>query len=112
VAFSQNVSKKNLKICFRFTLSGQFDKMDSKYLLRRFSECLLKEWRTQGAKVVKGTVYHLGEKAISSCGYAAWCAGAIQGKDGRIQVLAGLAPSSQTVGSNKRVIREQAKPSS
>jgi hypothetical protein len=26
-----------------------------------------------------------------------------QGKEGGIQVLAGLAPSSQTVGSNKRV---------
>jgi hypothetical protein len=42
-------------------------------------------------------------------GYAVWCADAIQGKEGRIQVLAGLAPSSQTVGSNKRVIHEQAK---
>jgi hypothetical protein len=37
-------------------------------------------------------------------GYTAWCADAIQGKEGGIQVLAGLAPSSQTVGSNKRVI--------
>jgi len=35
----------------------------------------------------------------------------IQGKEGRIPVLAGLAPPSQTVGSNKRVICEQAKPS-
>jgi hypothetical protein len=30
--------------------------------------------------------------------------GTIQGKEGGIQVLAGLAPSSQTVGSNERVI--------
>ncbi len=37
------------------------------------------------------------------------CAGAIQGKEGGIQVLAGLAPSSQTVETNKRVIHEQAK---
>jgi hypothetical protein len=35
------------------------------------------------------------------------CAGAIQGKEGGIPVLACLAPSSQTVGSNKRVIHEQ-----
>jgi len=28
----------------------------------------------------------------------------IQGKEDRIQVLAGLAPSSQTVGSNKRIL--------
>ncbi len=39
----------------------------------------------------------------SSGGYAVWC---------RIQVLAGLAPSSQTVGSLFRVIREQTKRSS
>jgi len=45
-------------------------------------------------------------------GYATWCASAIQGKEGRIQVLAGLAPSSQTVGSNIRVLHEQAKRSS
>ncbi len=38
--------------------------------------------------------------------------GAIQGKEGGIQVLAGLAPSSQTVGSNIREIHEQAKDSS
>jgi hypothetical protein len=68
-------------------------------------------WHTQGTKVVKVAVYHLGEKAIIG-GYAAWCSGAIQGKEGRIQVLAGLAPSSKTVGSNKRVIYEQAKRSS
>jgi len=37
-------------------------------------------------------------------GYTAWCADAIQGKEGGIQVLAGLAPSSQTVGSNISVI--------
>jgi hypothetical protein len=47
-----------------------------------------------------------------SGGYAARCAGAIQGKEGGIQVLAGLAPSSQTVGSNIRVIHERAKRSS
>jgi hypothetical protein len=52
----------------------------------------------------------LGGKAIPHGGYAAWCVGAIQGKEGRIQVLAGLAPSSQTIGANKRVIHEQAKP--
>jgi hypothetical protein len=45
-------------------------------------------------------------------GYTAWCAGAIQGKDGGIQVLVGLASSSKTVGSNIRVIHEQAKHSS
>jgi len=44
-----------------------------------------------------------------SDGYAVWCTGAIQGKDGRIQVFAGLAPSSQIVGSLFRVIHEQAK---
>jgi hypothetical protein len=58
--------------------------------------------------VVKAAV----EKAISSGGYAVRCVGAIQGREGRIQVLGGLAPSSQTVGSNKRVIHEQAKRSS
>jgi hypothetical protein len=42
-------------------------------------------------------------------GYAAQCAGTIQGKEGGIQVLAGLAPSSQTVRSNFRVNHEQAK---
>ncbi len=45
-------------------------------------------------------------------GYAAQCTGVIQGKEGEVQVLAGLAPSSQTVGSNIRVIYEQAKHSS
>jgi len=44
--------------------------------------------------------------------YAGQCAGAIPGKEGGIEVLAGLAPSSQTVGSNIRVIHEQAKHSS
>ncbi len=44
-----------------------------------------------------------------SSGFAMRCAGAIQGKEGGIQMLAGLAPSSQTVGSNIRVIREQAR---
>jgi hypothetical protein len=34
-----------------------------------------------------------------------WCAGTIQAKEGRIQVLAGLTPSSQTVGSTERVIQ-------
>jgi hypothetical protein len=51
--------------------------------------------------VVKVAVYNLGEKAISSGGYAALCAGAIQGKEGRILVLAELAPPSQIVGSNE-----------
>jgi hypothetical protein len=54
----------------------------------------------------------LGGKAISSGGYATWCAGTIQGKEDGIQGLVGLVPSSQTVGSNKRVINEQAKCSS
>jgi hypothetical protein len=35
-----------------------------------------------------------------SGGHAAWCTVTIQRKEGRVQVLAGLAPSSQTVGSN------------
>jgi hypothetical protein len=47
-----------------------------------------------------------------SDGYTVRCTGAIQGKEGGIQELAGLAPSSQTVGSNIRVIHEQAKLSS
>jgi hypothetical protein len=47
-----------------------------------------------------------------SDGYATRCVGGIQGKEGGIQVLAGLAPSSQTVESNIRVIHEQAKLSS
>ncbi len=51
-------------------------------------------------------------KAPLCGGYAVRCAGAIQGKEGGIQMLAGLAPSSQTVGSNIRVIHEQAKCSS
>ncbi len=41
-------------------------------------------------------------------GYAAWCVGAIHGKEGRIQVLAGLARFCQTVEYNVRVIHEQA----
>ncbi len=45
-------------------------------------------------------------------GYAMQCVGNIQEKKGRTQVLAGLAPSSQTVGSNIRVIHEQARCSS
>jgi hypothetical protein len=40
------------------------------------------------------------------------CEGAFHGKEGGVQVLAGLAPSSQTVGSLFRVIHEQAKHSS
>jgi hypothetical protein len=39
--------------------------------------------------------------------YASRLTGTIQGKEGSIQVLAGLAPSSQTVGSLFRVIEEQ-----
>jgi hypothetical protein len=34
-----------------------------------------------------------------------WCTGVFQGKVGRIQVLGGLAPSSQTVGCNIRTLR-------
>jgi hypothetical protein len=52
--------------------------------------------RAQINKVVKVVVHHLR-------GYATWCVGAIQGKECGIQVLAGLAPSSQTVGSNRRI---------
>jgi len=59
-----------------------------------------------------GSQCHRGSKAPLSGGYAMQCAGAIQGKEGRIQVLAGLAPSSQTIGSNIRVIREKPKCSS
>jgi hypothetical protein len=45
--------------------------------------------------------------------WSPWLPGyAIQGKEGVIHVLGGLAPSSQTVGSNKTVIHEQAKRSS
>ncbi len=47
-----------------------------------------------------------------SGGYATQCVSTIQGKEGGIQVLDGLAPSNQTVGSNIRVIHEQAKDSS
>ncbi len=50
-----------------------------------------------------------GGKVLMSGGYAAQCVGAMQGKEGRIQVLAGQAPSSQTVGSNIWVIHEQVK---
>ncbi len=46
------------------------------------------------------------EERILIGGYAMQCSGAIQGKEGGIQVLAGLAPSGQTVGSNIRVIHE------
>jgi hypothetical protein len=52
---------------------------------------------------------HWGGKAPLSDGYAVQWVGAIQGKEGGIQVLAGLAPSSQTVGYNIKVIHEQAK---
>jgi len=51
-------------------------------------------------------------KVILSGGYAQQCVRPIQGKEGGIKVLAGLATSSQTVGSNKRMIHEQAKCSS
>ena len=47
--------------------------------------------------VAKVAFHHLKEKARPSGGYAAWSAGTIQGKEGGIQVLASLAPSSQTV---------------
>jgi hypothetical protein len=53
-----------------------------------------------------------GRKLPLTGGYAVQCVGAIQGKEGRIQVLASLAPSIQTVGSNIWVIHEQAKCSS
>jgi hypothetical protein len=62
--------------------------------------------------VVKVVVYHLEEKATSSGGYFARCVGAIQGKEGRIQVLTDIAPSNLTVGSNKRGNHERAKYSS
>jgi hypothetical protein len=64
------------------------------------------------ANLALKVVHHLKEKARPSGGHAALCAGTIHGKEGRMQVLAGLAPSSQTVGSNKRVIHVQAKCSS
>jgi hypothetical protein len=53
---------------------------------------------------VKVVIYHLGHlgrhwRAIFEC--------LIQGKEGGIQVLAGLAPFSQTVGSNMRILRSQ-----
>ena len=41
--------------------------------------------------------------------YAAQCTGAIQGKEGRIQLLAAQAPSRQAVASNITVIHEQSK---
>jgi hypothetical protein len=44
--------------------------------------------------------------------YAVQCSGAIQGKEDGIQVLAGLAPSGQTVGYNIRLIHVQVKRSS
>jgi hypothetical protein len=55
---------------------------------------------------------HWGGKAPLSGGYAVQYECAIQGKDDGIQVLAGLAPSSQTVGANIKVICEQVKRSS
>ena len=58
--------------------------------------------RTLGANAIEGR----------SGGYAVQCTGAIQGKEGGIQVFAGQAPSSQTVGSNIRVIHVQVKRSS
>jgi hypothetical protein len=64
--------------------------------------CLSTAWHT----------HHLRGKVPLSGGYAAWCVGTIQGNESGIQVLAGLAPSSQTVGSLFRVIHEQAKHSS
>jgi len=52
-----------------------------------------------GARALPGD---LGSQGCQG-GYAAWCAGTLQGNLCGIQVLADLAPSSQTVGSNKRV---------
>jgi hypothetical protein len=49
-----------------------------------------------------------GGKVPLSGGYAAQWVGTIQGKEGGTQVLAGLAPSSQKVESDIRVIHEQA----
>jgi hypothetical protein len=60
--------------------------------------CLRAELHTQGAKVVKVVHHHLNKTywwalvGIISC--------LIQWKEGGIQVLVGLAQSSQTVGSN------------
>ncbi len=56
-----------------------------------------------------GTQGRWGGKAPSSGGYAAHCVGTMQGKESGIQVLAGLAPSSQTIGSLFSVIYEQVK---
>jgi hypothetical protein len=42
-------------------------------------------------------------------GYAMQCVGTVRGKEGGIQVFAGLAPSSQTVGSNISVIHDLSK---
>jgi hypothetical protein len=58
--------------------------------------CPRTAWHAQMNKVVKVAVHHLR-------GYAMQCSGTIQGKEGGIQVLAGLAQSSQTVGSNRRI---------
>ncbi len=51
-------------------------------------------------------------KRLWLLGCPAWCADAIQGKEGGIQVLVGLGTSSQAVRYNIRVIHEQAKRSS
>jgi len=45
-------------------------------------------------------------------GYTSWFAGVIHGKERVIQVLAGLAPLSQIMGSLPKVIHQQAKHSS
>jgi len=56
---------------------------------------------------------HTTQKAIASQGnlrgeHATQCMDAIHPNQGRLQVLSGLAPASQTAGSLFRVIREQA----
>ncbi len=68
-------------------------------------------WHTHHSKVPSPWMVLRGKAPLSG-GYTAWCAGTIQGKESRIQLLAGVAPSSQTVGSLFRVVHEQAKHSS
>jgi hypothetical protein len=55
------------------------------------------------------TQRHLPPSKALAAGVCRTVCGTIQGKEGGIQVLAGLAPSIQTVGSNIRVIHEQVK---
>jgi hypothetical protein len=56
-----------------------------------FLECHQRTtWHTPDAKAFD-------EKGPLSGGYTTWCVGTIKEKEGRIQVLASLATSSQTV---------------